>query len=164
MSPLKELIEVRDARIIEMIKQGRAITAIAAAEGYDADYTRKMVKTLALKHGLSVKCETKRNQHANAVPTGLSDRTASFRKRAAARFYFWVTREKKHHLAVTGETGIKQSVQKVLRDKPHGPYDWTLSNLDRWSHTLGVSFEELILDLTFDPETAARMKKCLKND
>lgn len=157
------LLEERDARLVEFMKQGRSIRAIAVLEGLEPDYTGKLCKALATQHGLSYCPEGKRQQHQNTVPPGLTEATNGFRRRAANLLYLWTVRSKKHSLEICRETGLTQANQRTAT-KPHGPHDWHLSQLDRWSTAMGVSFEELILDLTFDAETAKRMKACLKKD
>ncbi len=160
-SQRKQLIADRDERILAKIKQGRSVRAIAADEGYEADYTGKLCAKLATQYGVKYDPEGKREAHPNELPPGLSDRTGFFRRNAATKLYLWALKSKKHPLEVCREVGIAQAGQRAAK-KTHGPFDWHLSHLDRWSETLGVSFEELILDLTFPPETAARMKTCLK--
>lgn len=158
-----QLLEQRDFRLVEFMKQGRSIRAIATLEGLESDYTGKLCHSLAKQHNIDYHPEGKRKQHENTVPPGLSDRTNGFRRRAANAFYLWVVRSKKHFLEICRETGLTQANQRTAT-KTHGPHDWKLSQLDRWSEAMGVPFEELILDLTFDPETAARMKACLRKD
>lgn len=156
-----QLLAERDSRLVEMMKQGRPVKAIAELEGLEADYTGKLCAALAKRHGINYHPEGKRQQHPNALPAGLSDRTNGFRRRAATAFYLWALKTKKHPLELCRATGLTQAAQRTAT-KAHGPFNWHLSQLDRWAEAMGVSFEELILDLTFDPETAARMKSCLK--
>lgn len=163
-SQCEQLLSERNSRLVALMKQGRPIRAIAELEGLEPDYTGKVCANLAKQHGLTYKPEGKRQQHPNALPVGLSDRTAGFRRRASTRFELWAVRTKKHPLELCRDTGLTRTAQRAAT-KPHGPFNWHLSHLDRWCEAMGVTFEELILDLTFDPETAARMKKCLqKND
>lgn len=158
-----ELLTERDSRLLEMMKQGRPIRAMAKLEGLEPDYAGKICAGLAKQHGIDYHPEGKRQQHKNALPPGLSDRTSGFRRRAATALYLWVLRSKRHPLEVCRDTGLSQAGQRAAC-LAHGPYDWSLSELDRWSQAMNVTFEELILDLTFDEQTATRMKACLKKD
>jgi hypothetical protein len=142
------------------MQEGRSLRAIATLEGLEPDYTGKLCNALAKSHGITYNVE---GRHENAVPPGLSDRTNGFRRRAATVLYLWIVRSKKHRYEVCRDTGLTQTNQRTAT-KAHGPFDWHLSQLDRWSAAMGVTFEELILDLTFDAETATRMKACLKKD
>lgn len=157
-----QLLAEREARLLKAMEQNRPLKAIAELEGLEVDYTGKMCAALAKQHGIDYKPEGKRQQHSNALPPGLSSRSDGFRRRAATALYLWTVKTKKHPLQICCETGLTQAAQRTAT-KAHGPFNWHLSHLDRWAEAMGVSFEELILDLTFDPETAARMKTCLKS-
>lgn len=162
-SQRENLLAERDARLVEKMKQGRSIRAIAVDEGLEPDYAGKVCAALAREHNIDYHPDGKRKQHGNTVPPGLSDRTNRFRRQASTLLDLWRIRTKKHALEVCRDVGLTQTAQRTAT-KSHGPFDWHLSHLDRWSEAMGVSFEELILDLTFDTETAARMKACLKKD
>ena len=155
-----ELLAERDARIIEQMKRGVPIRSIAIAEGLEADYAGKICARLADQHAVNYQPEGKRQAHENAVPLGLSELTNRFRRNAATKLYLWKINHKKHFLEVCRDTGLTQAAQRSA-EKAHGPYDWHLSQLDRWATAMGVSFEDLMLELMFDPATAARMKACL---
>lgn len=157
------LLMERDARLIEKMERGRPIRAIAIDEGLEPDYAGKICANLARKHGIDYAPSGKRQQHVNALPPGLSESTDRFRRTAATKLYLWAFQKHKHFLEVCRDTGLTQAAQRAAT-KSHGPHDWHLSQLDRWAAAMNVPFEELILDLTFDPATAARMKTCLKKD
>lgn len=156
-----KLLEERDARIVEQMKRGASIRSIAILEGLEPDYTGKICARLADQHNIDYHPEGKRQQHDNVVPPGLSTLTEKFRRSAATKLYLWKITNKKHFLEVCRDTGLTQAAQRTA-EKAHGPFDWRLSQLDRWATAMGVPFEDLMLELMFDPATAERMKACLK--
>lgn len=154
------LLEARDKRIVEQMKRGAPIRSIAILEGLEPDYAGKVCAKLASELSINYQPLGKRQQHDNTLPLGLSTLTDRFRRNAATKLYLWKINQKKHFLEVCRETGLTQAAQRAA-EKPQGPFDWHLSHIDRWATSMGMSFEDLMLELMFDAATAERMKACL---
>ena len=126
--------------ILQAIKDGMSVKALAARIGVEEDYAKKLRRQVAAKHGL-----TTTDGESPELAFGLAESGDSylFRNRVANMLVDLVDRDGLHPVEVAMQTGVPEKAQTKSKTKPY-PHDWKLSELERLAAFKGMTFIELM--------------------
>lgn len=128
----------RDQRIISMMKLGRPVRIIAALEGIEHDYARKLCMRLAKEEGLDYAPDNKLVR-AETPPVGITDSSRSTRRFLADKLCLLGT----DYQDIAKQVGITLRSQKYARQRPFN-HDWTMSQIERLAAALNTDFLSLM--------------------
>lgn len=134
--PSKKTLQ-RDERIVEMMRRGRPVRAIAQMEGLEADYCRKICKSLAAREGFEYNPAKVTRSDMSFV--GLTEASRGFRRYLG---------DKLHKLGddprrVARLVGMTQRCRKYAMERPFN-HDWTLTQIERLAAALEMDFADLM--------------------
>lgn len=149
------LLEERDARLVGYLKANTSMGTICDREGMEYDYCRKECLKLAKKFNIAYKPGP-----TNPEPYGFTDESERFRSRLSDLIYGYLNHH--HPLEVARDMGLTQNEQRQAKERPFR-HNWTISQMERMAHTLGMDFRALILHAILQPEETVCLKKDVKN-
>lgn len=152
----KQLLDDRDDRIAEFMRQGRPVAVIAELEGLEEFYTRKATRRIAAERGIEYVPDKE--------PPGslLTDETRQLRSHLANVLYAYRNAPGRHQLEVCTATGLTQSEQ-ILATERGGRHDYKLSQIERQARATGQSFKHMMLRGLLTPEEWQKVQRCLNN-
>lgn len=136
-------IKARDDLLLEAIRDGLSVKAIAARIGVEEDYAKRERRRLATEHGVVVD-----EGSSPEVPYGITPGTKTMRSRLGTILYDLANRRKMHPVELAFHTGVTQKAQtKAINSKSFNAHDWKLSELERLAALTGKDFKTLMKEL-----------------
>ena len=129
--------------IVQGIKDGMSVKALAARIGVEEDYAKRLRKTAAADHGLTVA-----EGESPATPFGFTADSADFRLRLRNKLVNLVEMHGHHPVEVAMMVGISEKAQKRNAGKASNNHDWKISELERLAAAYNMTFLELMAEVT----------------
>lgn len=153
----RQLLNERDDRIAQFMKEGLSVAHIAELEGLTVDRTRK--ETTRISREREIDYNPPKNQ---TTPVVLTDASRALRNRLADVVYRIRNKPGQHPLAIARETGLTQEQQKLACERG-GQVDMKISQLERIAVADGQDFTRMMLKSLLSPEEYQKVIKCLNN-
>ena len=150
----KQLLQERDDRIVEFMRQNRPIAAIAELEGLAEDYARKAVKRLEAQHGIDYKPQSE------PAPVGVTEDSRLLRNHLANVLARYRDEPGRHQLEVCTATGLTQAQQVAATQRPND-HNWTLAQMERTARATGQDFTPMMLRALLTRDQYEKVRKCL---
>lgn len=148
----QKLLEERDDRIAEFMRQKRSVASIAKLEGLEELYARKAINRIAAERGIEYDPDKE-------VPGGLlTDQSREYRSRLANMIYDY--RSKNHPIQVARDIGLTQA-QQLHATERGGRHDASISTIERLAAARGENFTVTQLKLLLTKEQFQIVAKCL---
>lgn len=145
----RKLLDARETRFLDYIKEKRVTSEIATREGMEDDYVRKERIRLAHLHGLKLP-KKGQTQALDLIPFGLDDESRLFRGRVADRLHDQtgggIGLGKYHPAELASLIGVPQKAQNKARVRPFA-HDWTLGQIQRLAKLEGKTFTQFMREL-----------------
>jgi len=140
-------IKARDDLLLEAIRDGLSVKAIAARIGVEEDYAKRERRRLAAEHGLNAG-----EGSTPEMPFGLTRATAALRMKLGTILVRLTDRKRLHPVEIAFHTGVTQKAQtkassKDAKGNVYNAYDWKLSELERLASLTGKDFKTLMKEL-----------------
>lgn len=137
----KKLLAEREARVFDLLQQGKTADEIRAIEGID-ERTEKLYRREAKRQQLPIKSGKR-----DVMPFGLTEQSTQFRTKLASIIYAMLEHAKWHRLEIARHVGLTQREQGRMKAKTISYYDWKLTEIERLATVRKMPFRQFMLEL-----------------